>query len=197
MLQKLKNSDPKVFAIENSQLAYSCLKQNCLANNVYTEINNNRATGVFIYNTELEINSTIKSNSDIIKDLSTSKFTYIVADLPFVDTKIGETNKDLESAFFDEKHKLQESVLKFFSENNEIIDDKARLLKSFSSLGGDLDILSFEMLINKYNLCTIKKVAFIENGYEWFTYVIMRRTSFINFLPNMPNRYWWEELNVK
>jgi len=197
MLQKLGNYDPKVFAIENSEVAYSCLKNNCSANCVYTEESNNRTSGVFIYNTELEINSTLGAISDIKRALSGSKFTYVVADLPFVDTKVDKANKDLESAFFDEKHKLQESILKFFSEDTEIIDNKARLLKSFSSLGGDLDILAFEMLINRYDLCTIKKVAFIENGYEWFTYVIMRRAAFINFLSSMPNRYWWEELNVK
>ena len=71
------------------------------------------------------------------------------------------------------------------------------MLTSFSSIGGDLDILSFEMLINKYNLSAIKKVAFIENGYEWLTYVIMRKNSFVNFSSTEQDRYWWEELNVK
>ena len=193
MLQKLGNQDPKVFAIENSQTAFNCLKDNCLTNSVYSENNGNRTSGVYIFKEDFA-----NEHSQDFKDKFTNnKFTYIVADLPFVDTKVNDADKDLESAFFDEKHKLQESLLKFFAENNEMIDEKARLLTSFSSLGGDLDILSFEMLINKHNLSTIKKVAFVENGYEWITYVIMRRSSFVNFLPSKPDRYWWEELNVK
>lgn len=194
MLGKLGNTEPKVFAIENSETAFACLKNNCQSNTVYSETHNTRSTGVYIFKDDF---ANIISNQDIRNSLSNSKFTYIVADLPFVDTKVKEFEKDLESAFFDEKHKLQESLLKFFAENNDMIDGKARLLTSFSSLGGDLDILSFEMLINKHKLSTIKKVAFVENGYEWMTYVIMRRESFVNFIPNIPDRYWWEELNVK
>jgi hypothetical protein len=197
MLEKLGNNIPLVFAIENSQTAYNCLLENCKSNSIYKDNDGIRTSGVYLYNSQLTLDSEISPFENISKDLSNLKFTFIVADLPFVDTKVKEVDKDLESAFFDEKHKLQESLLKFFSTNDTIVDDKARLLTSFSSLGGDLDILSFEMLINKYNLSTIKKIAFVENGYEWITYIIMRKNSFVNYLTSEPNRYWWEVLNVK
>ncbi len=196
MQQKLGNLSPRAFAIENSDTAFDYLVKNCINNSIYSlDSTNNRADGAYLFKIDF---AEISSQIQIIKqNLNQNKFTYIVADLPFVDTKINDNDKDLESAFFDKEHKLQNSLLKFFAENNEIIDYKARLITSFSSLGGDLDILTFEMMINKYNLRTIKKVAFIENGYEWITYIIMRENAFVNHRYNVSDRFWWDELNVK
>ena len=189
MQQKLGNTNPKIYAIESSETAYEYLKKNCKTNKIYKELDNKRQSGAFIFNTDLN-NSSISNLAEIKTELGNDKFTFIVADLPFVDTEIKENDKDLESAFFDNKHSLQNSLLRFFSESNHIIADEARLITSFSSLGGDLDILTFEMMINKNNLRTIKKVAFVENDYEWIAYVIMKK-EFAN------ENYWWNNLNVK
>jgi len=183
----LGNTSPVTHSIEKFKSSYELMIENFKTNQVHEKLTNDKIVGgIHPYNCELDVNGKITELQKIKDNLDGRRITYIIADLPFVDS---ETTEDLDHAFFDSKHSLHKSLLTFFS-MDEIVDENAILLTSFSSLGGTLDIVYFEMLINEAKLNIIKKTTFIEDGIEWTIYLVKREATF-------ESNFWWDELNVK
>jgi len=218
-LVKLGNTTPIVYAIEMVKEVYELFMKNVEDNGLKDKIIGFESELICQYSNKLKSennlfylnpnNPDVKEKFDYINNKYISeivngeigtltneqfspanfdgtKFTFILADLPFVNYT---PKSDLDKSFFDYRHNTHKTLFQFFKKS-VLVDKEAKLLTTFSSLGGYDDLLSFEQMINECGLSIIKKISYIEEGFEWLTYVIIKKEKFVG-------SYWWDELNVK
>lgn len=123
-----------------------------------------------------------------LNDFNNIKFNIVIGDLPYVDTS---ADIPLEHAFFDLDHNAHKSLFQLFAKETYFAND-AKLITSFSSLGGIDDIIKFERIISKNNLVILQRFAFNEKEYLWYVYVIVKKSCFDTYRSN----YWWTSLNA-
>lgn len=142
-----------------------------------------------------------KEDNEIVQNFGDKKFDIIIGDLPFVDAEPDKEN--LECAFFDSNHLNQQALFRLFKdEDNKYIKDDAKLITSFSTLGGSDDVNQFEMLITKNNLVVIQKFSFNEADYLWFVYVIVKKENLVagEYMSKndfyLKENYWRKKLEI-
>ena len=113
-------------------------------------------------------------NVNLFNRITPNSISFLIADLPYVDTN---SNTPLERAYFDAGHFAHKALFKFFK-SSPIISSNARLLTSFSTLGGIDDVIRFELLIKESGLYINHKQAFYEDGFEWIVYSIHKEKDF-------------------
>lgn len=191
-LQELGSKLPTVLALEPFDDAYKSLVNNVRRNNC---LNSSNTPGIRCMQAYLgcqisahkfaiahdckedQAKNAVLYNQDS-KCLSREKLgltvDLLIADLPFVNSKVSEKSKDnLHYAFFDAEHTAHQCLFSLFKKSDIFAAD-ARLVTSFSSLGGNEDILEFNRLISDKGLVVIQKFDFYEDGYMWFVYIIMK-----------------------
>jgi hypothetical protein len=136
-----------------------------------------------ITNGKLELSTSPPSEFNTDGQLS---FSLVIADLPYVDTG---SKGDLDDAFFDPGHNAHKTLFLYFATSRDIAPN-ARLLTSFSSLGGEEDVIRFEELITDSELVVLNKTSFIEDGYQWMVYTLIRLCDY-----KAKERFWWDYLN--
>lgn len=207
----LKNKKPKVYALEMDSNGFKALQNNLIKNkinfvpgskngvkainatlkavngiNISFETNDIKLTDEAITNGKLEIidNKSYADNKKHFEDLIKSQIDLLIADLPYVDT---DAENGLERAFYDPGHYAHKSLFLYFKNSNQFRDE-ARLLTSFSSLGGEEDLIRFELMIREAGLFISHKQSFFEDGYEWIVYTIVKTKQ---------DGYWKKYLNCQ
>jgi len=207
----LGNINPVVYALEMDEKGFTALQNNLNINainfdsttnigvkpinatlkavngtNISFETNDSKLNKEVLANGKLEIikNDAFPKNQEHFDDLISSPINFLIADLPYVDT---EAEEGLERAFYDLGHYAHQALFFYFN-NNPQFDNNARLLTSFSSLGGEEDLIRFELMIRETGLFISHKQSFFEDGYEWIVYTIVKTKQ---------DGYWQEYLNCK
>lgn len=188
---KLETESPLVYAIEPCKISIGVLESNANRNVADIKIKNwvlhtDNGSQEYLYPNH-GFGKLICLDTKNEANLEGNKFDVIIGDLPYVDT---EADTDFERAFFDIAHKAHDALFKMFA-NESFVNDNARLVTSFSSLGGIDDIIKFERIICDNNLVILQRFSFNENDYLWYVYVIVKKEYYKSF----NDRYWWEKLN--
>lgn len=182
VLSKLHIQSVKIIASEADGGVLGALKENIdkSAFSDLIDIKQLELTGQINAKTgEVDSSQLIDGNNAVFH----GSFDFVIADLPFVDANEGD------SRFFDRSHLLHSKLFHYL--HHEGLDKNGRCLTAFSSLGGAGDVARFERLIVRHGLRFSHKTVFVEQGYQWIIYVLMKADDFD------PSEYWWKECGLK
>ncbi len=190
-LQDLGTSTPVVWAIE--PFAIELLEENCNGSDIvikkwilkkkngdYKDLHSVKDKN---FNVVLYDESKEKEITD--SDFNGHKFDIVLGDLPFVSATTSSDENEL--AYYDYQHNSHRALFKIFS-TAKWVNKNAVLITAFSSLGGYDDIAYFTQMIKDEKLVIVQNFCYLEAGYHWLIYCIMRESDF-NAL-NASGEYW-------
>lgn len=126
-------------------------------------------------------------------------YNLIIADLPF--TNANHTDDPTTHAYFDPQHREQHCLFRLISASSNLLAQDGRLLTSFSSLGGTQDVIRFERMFEKFGLRAIVRHDFLEAGYAWYVYLLVKSDSLKDGANRqagfVPNSYWEAKLGIQ
>jgi len=164
VFQYEKNGDKTI--IDNPIVATDSKEQE-IYNTVINDYEKEIAGGIIEPKNEVD-------NVNLFNKITDNSISFLIADLPYVDTN---SSTPLERAYFDTGHFAHKALFKLFKSSTKI-SSNARLLTSFSTLGGIDDVIRFELLIKESGLYINHKQAFYEDGFEWIVYSIHKEKDF-------------------